>query len=64
MHFYSFVAWGSIQNLGFTEPIEDFIGSIQNATVVVDIMEAEDKVSSFIDQFCTGPSFDESEKVG
>lgn len=56
-------AWDSIQNLGFTNPIDDFVGSIKNRTLVHDVLEAEEKVTDFIDQFCTGPTFTDSEKV-
>ncbi len=56
-------AWDSLQNLGFSNPVSDFVSSIQNKTLVHDILEAEEKVSDFIDEFCEGPTFEDSEKV-
>ena len=56
-------AWDSIQNLGFTNPVEDFVHSIRNKTLVHDVLEAEEKITDFVDQFCTGPTFEDSEKV-
>ena len=37
--------------------------SIRNKTLVKDILEAEDKVTDFIDQFCEEAAFTESEMV-
>jgi hypothetical protein len=56
-------AWSSLQNLDIAQPVEDFVGSIKNKTLVKDILEAEDKVTEFIDQFCEEAEFTESEMV-